>query len=252
MTFDGGFITGKNAHLDHCHNSPPFLPYSPRLREILKSYGAALLLIYLEQHYPASQDRPNAPVLVDLDRTRESLQVSSKVFWNHVWMLAVGWRSAKRLLLARQAGREFLTTAVRGSGAYKPYSYLRVDKQHIQLHRNHPRLRQLLVLAGVHEVSQAGALYEVTSVNDHGFSSFRSQVVDEIEPARGRDVAREMVKGLADLSDGRRKAGLKRRFARRSPWSEERRNKFLNTMKARYGWNVDKRAISDVDGESAS
>lgn len=210
---------------------PIFLPYSPRLRELLKSYGASLLLIYLEGLFRATQD---TAIVLDVDRTRRVFSLSPWGFWKHVTLIAVGWRSAKRRELARLAGREFLTRATRGAGAHKPYSYLRVNNSRtIEIHRHEPRVIQLLQASGIIP-SQPGRTSDTKTVSVHGFGA-------ELSDFSAQTLVREVLASV----DGRRAKGLKRKFAHRAKWTEERRMRFLETMARRYGWDVDKRAISD-------
>lgn len=208
------------------------LPFWPNLKANLRSHGAALLLIYLEVHFPASQDSPNAPVLVDVDRTRSDLVLSPNAFHQASSRIGVCWRSVRQLRVARQVGREFFTRATLGAGALKPYSYLAISRDKWELRRNTQRLKNLLAECNMpYPIGPIGTC-DGDYVDGGAFhvQSARSSIVS------GASLAAEFDRSLAGLSDGRRKPGLRRKEHSRAPWSEERRAKFMATMEARYGW----------------
>jgi hypothetical protein len=85
------------------------LPFWPSLKWILRSHGAALLLIYLEVHFPVSAASQSAPVLVDVDRMQRDLCLCPKALWLASARIAARHPTARKLDVARRAGREFYT-----------------------------------------------------------------------------------------------------------------------------------------------
>jgi hypothetical protein len=221
-----------NEQLASTQNVSAFMPYSPSLRHILKSYGASLLLIYLER------ERQDSFVL-DIGRTIALFQVSRGRFMGHLWMIAVGWRSQRVRTIGRKAGREFVTKATRGTGSIKPYCYVRLDKDHIHVYRNKPRVQQLLAQAGL--------------IPSTGNTEMCASVIDEMDGIRPRllsfdEQIREHTKEFAaqvidPINDGRSRPGIVRKAHTRRPWTEERRAKHAATVQAR---SVGKRISSDV------
>jgi hypothetical protein len=212
----------QNQQLTSDEKPSLFMPYSPALRQLLGSYGASLLLIYLERE-------PQDHFTLHIDRTSVRLYLSPVTFWKHVRMIAVGWRAERSRSLARQAGREFLTRATRGSGAHKPYSYVRIDKRTLAFHRNRPRVNQLLAQAGLIPQSLCG--------NDGrgmgGFSSRLSEFDAEIMASAVTGAKSFVSEVLAPLNDARRKTGIKRSPHTRRPWTEERRAKYDESIRLR-------------------
>jgi hypothetical protein len=213
----------------------PPLPFWPSLKWALRSHGAALLLIYLEVHFPAPQDTPNAPVLMDVDRTLLDLCLCPKALWLASARIAARWPTLRTLRVARQVGREFFTRHTLGAGTLKPYSYVPISAHQWQLRRNMPRLKSLLASCAIPWPIQQPWISEDRHASHHGFRTFPSDFAADSVPASGAQLARAFDKSLAGLSDGRRAAGLKRKFAHRATWTDERRAKFMRTMQARYG-----------------
>lgn len=207
-----------NQPLAGTHEVARLLPYSPTLRHLLKSYGASLLLIYLERQ---EQDS----FVLDVRRTSVLFHISRGVFMLHLWMLAVGWRSQRLHLVARKAGREFFTKTTRGAGALKPYCYVRLDADRVEIHRNKPRTQQLLAQAGLIE----GGMCHTDGGGMDGYTprllSFAQQI---------RADAKQFASQVVDpMNDGRSRPGIKRKAHTRRPWTEERRAKRAATMAAR-------------------
>lgn len=213
----------------------PPLPFWPSLKWVLRSHGAALLLIYLEVHFPAPEGQPDAPILLDVDRTLLDLCLRPKALWLASARIAARWPTRRTLAVARQAGREFYTRQTMGAGTLKPYSYVPVTRHTWELRRNVPRLRHLLASCGIPWPIQQAAIYEDRHASLGGFQPSPSGFAADSAPVSGSELARALDKSLAGLSDGRRAAGLKRKWAARAPWTEERRAKFIGTMVARYG-----------------
>lgn len=218
----------QNQQYPSTAESAAFMPYSPALRQILQSYGASLLLIYFEG---LQQDT----FTLDIGRTIARFQVCSRVWWSHLRMIAVGWRSQRALFVARQAGREFVTRSRYGAGAHKPYSYLFLSKQTLRIQRNDPRVQQLFAQAGL--PSTAVCLQD--SEEMHGFSTRSENFARQIS-----EHARAFSAQVVDpMNDGRRRPDIKRKPHHRRPWTEDRRAKFNRTIEERRG---DKRVSSDV------
>jgi hypothetical protein len=206
------------------------LPFWPNLKYALHSHGAALLLIYLEVHFPASQNSPNAPVLVDVDRTQRDLRLHSNALYLASARIAVRWHSPVALRVARQAGREFYTRQTLGAGTLKPYSYVPLTRHTWQLRRNTPRLKQLLAECNMPYPLQWKTVCGDQNTAIRGFHASSSDLPFE----SGRDLAREVAQSLAGLGDGRRATGLKRKWSARAKWTDERRARFMATVSAKY------------------
>jgi hypothetical protein len=227
----------------------PPLPFWPNLKWTLRSHGAALLLIYLEVHFPAPQDAPDASVLVDVDRTRLDLRLTSDALYQAMRRIAARWPTLRTLRVARQVGREFFTRHTLGAGALKPYSYMPVSKLQWQLRRNTPRLKSLMRECDMPYPLPLQGVYDKRNVaiEAHHVQNTHSQ------PLSGALLASEYARSIAGLSDGRRQPGLRRREHSRAPWTAERRAKFMATMVRRYGWvpkNTAKHlSDSQIEGE---
>jgi hypothetical protein len=213
----------------------PPLPFWPSLKWALRSHGAALLLVYLEVHFPAPAASPSDPILVDVDRTLRDLCLCPKALWLASARIAVRWPTARMLRVARQSGREFFTRQTLGAGTLKPYSYVPISAHQWQLRRNMPRLKSLLASCAIPWPIQQPAICEDRYATHFGFQPSCEHFPSETVPETGSELARAFDKSLAGLSDGRRVAGLKRKFAHRAAWTDERRAKFMRTMVARYG-----------------
>lgn len=231
-------MSGKHALRPIALSTIEPLPFWPNLKMRLRSHGAALLLIYLEVHFPAPEGMSDAPVLLDIDRTRHDLVISRWSFGRLVSQIAVGYRSARALRVAQRANREFVTHLTLGAGAFKPYSYVNPDSTIWELRRNIPRLQQLLAECNMPWPIRQSHLCSIDSATSEAFDSFPSDSGVDSGCASGRELALEVSRGLAVLSDGRRQPGLKRRFAVRAKWTEDRRRKFMETMAKRYGWKA--------------
>jgi hypothetical protein len=215
----------------------PPLPFWPSLKWTLRSHGAALLLIYLEVHFPASEASPSAPILVDVDRIQRDLRVCPKALWLASARIAARHPTTRRLEAARRTGREFYTRTTMGAGALKPYSYVPITRHTWELRRNVPRLRQLLASCAIPWPIQQTAICEDRHAAHDGFHPFPSNfAVDSLDvgPASGAELAREMSRSIAGLGDSRRKTGLKRKPHTRSAWTDERRAKFMATVTEKY------------------
>jgi hypothetical protein len=230
MAWDKGVTSmAENRTPTELSTIPP-LPFWPNLKWKLRSHGAALLLIYLEVHFPAQQDSSDTPVLVDVDRTLVDLCLSPRALWKFSAMIAVRWPSPRRLRVARQAGREFFTRLSMGAGSLKPYSYVPISRHQWELRRNTPRLKQLLTDCNMPYPLLAQGILVNENATIRGFHSSSSDFPIESGQALARDVAG----GLAVAVDGRRATGLKRRWSARAKWTEERRARFMATVTAKY------------------
>lgn len=215
----------------------PPLPFWPSLKWALRSHGAALLLIYLEVHFPAPEASPGAPILVDVDRMQRDLCLCPKALWQASARIAVRHPTARKLDAARRTGREFYTRQTMGAGTLKPYRYVPVTRHTWELRRNVPRLRQLLDSCAIPWPILQPAICEDRHAEHEGFrptpTNFGAVSLDS-GAASDAVLAREMARSIAGLDDGRRKTGLKRKPHTRSPWTDERRAKFLATVTAKY------------------
>lgn len=239
-----------NKRLERLRDAPysqlPPLPFWPNLKRVLQSHGAALLLIYLEVVYPPPRDLSDRPFLLDPDRTRIDIQVSHSSLVNTAKRFCVWFRSERALRLAQLAGREFFATHHWGVGPLMPYSLLARPEKNWSIRRNNRRLQALCAQAGLAwplQIPQDDCFRKVVNVDGCGFQVSNEDFRDQNLQLTGRALAREMAESLAVLSDGRRKAGLKRKPHHRAKWTEARRAKFMQTVQTK---SVDKRAISDV------
>lgn len=133
------------------------LPYYPNLKRELRSVTGALVLTYLENYYPPSQDASGAvlraPVTLHLDQISEDLQISRRTLFTALCVLAARWGSEEARARAARAGREFLNPAHSVNGRVKLYSVTGaigyVPHTIVQLHRNFSLISYTLRNAGI-------------------------------------------------------------------------------------------------------
>lgn len=98
------------------------IPYYPNLHRQLHSLNATLLLTYLEIHYPAPQDDPEASVTIDADTITRDLQTARRTLLVSLSILSVFWRGEEARARGARANREFLQPDHSRHGTTKPYS----------------------------------------------------------------------------------------------------------------------------------
>jgi hypothetical protein len=138
------------------------LHFYPNLKRELRSVTGALLLTYLEIHYPAPQDASGAvlraPVTLHLDQISEDLQISRRTLFTTLCVLAARWGSEEARGRAARAGREFLNPAHSTNGRVKCYSVTGaigyIPHTIVQLRRNLPLISAMLQKAGITSLTQ--------------------------------------------------------------------------------------------------
>jgi hypothetical protein len=218
------------------------LPYFPNLRRALASHGAALLLIYLELHFPAPQDSPDRPVRLETARVMLDLQLGLRLFQRYRTFISTSFTSETARIGAARAGREFYRPDQRVSGSLKPYSVTTAGPGTLSLRRNYPRLRSLLDAAGVSQgeirrfTEQIAQRKRDEREPDLVLSAQFEEPLEVIAGRSAESAALSVARKLADISglgDGRRKRDLVRAPHNRRPWTEERRQKVADAWARR-------------------
>jgi hypothetical protein len=214
------------------------LAYWPNLRRALRSHGAALLIIYLEVHWPITQDTQNGRVLLDIRRTQVDLQLPTNAFWRYANLISTIYPSRSARSAAVLAGREFWRSDLRTVGPVKLYSIMRNGYHHgdtLELRRNVPAIEQLFQSTGVSLIRPGGynsvQISKETGDSGHGFSAnllhFDLQIAGIMAetPAQAAAKLVQSMAGVRVLQDGRSRKGIARKAHTRRPWTPERRAK---------------------------
>jgi hypothetical protein len=148
----------------------PALPYYPRLGRALGGVTISIVVCYLEIHHPAPAPDftapprlRNPPVYLDCDQACEDLGVSGRTLDIALCGVAVWWRGEQERSAAARSGRDFIkpnpSFHVRTHARIRPYAIVGSRSyshpRTIAIHRNFPRLAQILIDAGIIPISQA-------------------------------------------------------------------------------------------------
>lgn len=137
------------------------IPYYPALKIVTGTPLAAILMVYLEVHYPAPQDSSNQrlqrvtslPVTLDSERICADLQVNRRTLVFTLSILSVWFSGEAQRMRAHGASREFIQPEHNTHPKIKPYSVtgsrVFVRPFVIQLRRNMPRVQALLSAANL-------------------------------------------------------------------------------------------------------
>jgi hypothetical protein len=124
------------------------LPFYPTLRRVLRSHGAAVLLVYLEVFHSIDTQ-------VDLHHVQRELQITKRNWWWVASAITTMHLTKANLRAAQITHREFVRDHKGISGLVTPYS-LTVsgngrpqDRGKWELRRNQTILNQLLAKAGI-------------------------------------------------------------------------------------------------------
>lgn len=143
------------------------LPYFPQLCRVLGGVTISIVLVYLEIHHSPLEPDPDAqparaglrmpPVSLHCDQACEDLGVSRRTLHTALDALSVWWKLESQRSGAARSAREFLQSSHsldRGKlDAVRPYSIVGSREYNaprtLAIHRNPPRLEQILVDASV-------------------------------------------------------------------------------------------------------
>lgn len=117
------------------------IPFWPNLARLVGSRGGALMLAYLELHWPDLGDG----VEVDLGRLKKDLQLSHSTLWMSFSSIGAYHESLSAASVAKRSRREFYRSDSRGSaGPWKAYSMAHIVAKAYFLRRNVPVLQSWL------------------------------------------------------------------------------------------------------------
>ena len=144
---------------------PEPLPYWASLAKVLHGPTLALVLTYLEFHYPAPQDPSEShsraseqPVVIDCDRVCADLGVSRRTLHIAFSCLGTCWSTEEERGRVARAGREFInpahSLAPQGHDPVKIYSFTGSKRytspaRSLLIRRNLPKLANVLTIAGL-------------------------------------------------------------------------------------------------------
>jgi hypothetical protein len=139
------------------------VPYWPALKTAVGSVNAALVVTYLEMHYPSPPPEPGhrygLPVTVDFARMADDLAVDRRTLGLALMCVCTWWETEVKRIGAVRAGREFLNLKHSRFPRLKLYSIV-ADREWkslrmLTLRRNDPQIAKTLADAGITSICTA-------------------------------------------------------------------------------------------------